>query len=808
MSRRTLSHYEILEKIGEGGMGVVYRAVDTRLGRQVALKLLPPRLVADPERRERLAQEARTASALNHPHIVTIYEIDRAPSEDGMVDFIAMEYLEGEPLDQKIPDEGLPVEEALDWAIEVASACAAAHDAGVVHRDLKPSNLMIDSGGRLKVLDFGLAKLTRPADTVDAEAPTMASPALTQKGAVLGTPVYMSPEQAEGREVDARSDVYALGIVLYEMLAGRRPFPENSGAARRETAPPSLGTARPGIPEDLEQIVRKCLRRDPADRYPTAIELEEELRAVRARLAAAPFDLKAYLRRPRVLIPAAVVLTVLLVGGVWLWHRGREARWARRVALPEIERLIEEDDLAEAYRLAREAEHEIPGDPHLERLWKRFTIPVSIRTQPTGAQIAAKPYLAVDEPWVTLGRSPIEEVLLPETLHRFRIAKEGYETIEVAPTLELGHGRLLLEATLWPAGSAPEGMVRVPAGSTNTLSGQLPARELDAFWIDRHEVTNSAFQEFVDDGGYRRPELWKHALVRDGETLGREEALDLFRDKTGRPGPATWELGAHPEGQGDLPVGGVSWHEAAAYAEWAGKSLPTIHHWLRAADPSYRSDILLVSNFSGEGPAPVGRWQGLGPYGTYDMAGNLKEWSSTATGERRYLLGGAWNDPTYLFLTPEADTPFAREPTHGFRCVVYPEPLPSELTGPVEMARADVDREDPVSDEVFAVLESVYDYDETPLNARVESVDDSPPHWRLEEISFDAAYGDERVPVYLFLPENAVPPYQAVVYFPTSMAEALDSSDHLELRWFDFILRSGRAVIHPVYKGTYERKVR
>jgi formylglycine-generating enzyme required for sulfatase activity/dienelactone hydrolase/predicted Ser/Thr protein kinase len=807
MTLRTLSHYEIEEPLGQGGMGVVYRAVDNRLGRRVAIKVLPPHLAADRERRQRLAQEARAASALNHPNIVTIYEIDRA-SEDGMpVDFIVMEHVDGESLDRLIPEAGLPIAEALEHAVEAASALAAAHRAGIVHRDLKPSNMMVNREGRLKILDFGLAKLTGAAASLETSAPTLSSPVHTRQGAVLGTPVYMAPEQAEGRPVDARSDVYSLGLVLYEMLAGDRPFPDGPRTSGFWPPAPAVRATRPEVPEEVARIVGRCLEIAPEVRYATAAELEQELRAARERLVAAPFELSALLRRPRVVLPAVLVAVVLVVAATWLWRRGADQRWASRVAIPEIERLLEEDDVAGAYRLAREAERRVPGDPRLERLWKRFTIPFDLRTEPPGAEVATKMYLAVDEPWAPLGRTPIAGVSLPTSFQRFRVEKEGFEPLELAPTGRPHEGGIIMEMALWPVGSGPPGMVRVPAGPSSSVFGGVPPLEVGTFWIDRYEVTNAQFQEFADAGGYRRPELWTHPFVREGETLAWEEAMALFRDSTGRPGPVTWELGAHLEGQGDLPVGGVSWFEAAAYAEWAEKGLPTLHHWLRAANQAIFSEILLASNFAGEGPAPVGRWPGVGPYGTYDMAGNVKEWSLTTTGDRRYLLGGSWSDPTYVFRSAEAASPFAREPTHGFRCASYAEALPAAQLEPVEVSRRDLSQNEPVTDEVYAALAGIYAYDRTPLDAKIESTDDASPHWTVEKVSFDAAYGDERVPGYLFLPKSGEPPYQTVVYFPTSLAEEVGSSEHLELRWFDFLVRSGRAVFHPVYKGTYERRV-
>ena len=241
MITRTISHYEILAPIGEGGMGVVYRALDTRLGRPVAVKLLRPDGAIDPERRKRFVQEARAASALNHPHIITIYDIGQAEG----VDFMAMEYVAGPSLASVIGHGRLSVGDALKYGVQIADALAAAHAAGILHRDLKPANIMLSAAGdkgAIKVLDFGLAKLTDPIDytPVDERVTTGTARAAedlqTEEGVVLGTAAYMSPEQAEGKPADARSDVFSFGTVLYEMITGRRAF---SGGTKMSSRRPS-----------------------------------------------------------------------------------------------------------------------------------------------------------------------------------------------------------------------------------------------------------------------------------------------------------------------------------------------------------------------------------------------------------------------------------------------------------------------------------------------------------------------------------------------------------------------------------------
>jgi serine/threonine protein kinase len=219
MVDRTISHFEILEKLGEGGMGVVYKARDTHLDRFVALKVLPPERVADPERKRRFVQEAKAASALNHPNIITIHDI----AQESGIDFIVMEYVPGKTVDELIPRKGMRLNKALKVAVQIADALAAAHTAGIIHRDLKPGNVMVTEDGRVKVLDFGLAKLTEIVAPGEDEATRTLKPA-TEEGAILGTVAYMSPEQAQGKPVDARSDIFAFGSLLYEMVAGRRAF--------------------------------------------------------------------------------------------------------------------------------------------------------------------------------------------------------------------------------------------------------------------------------------------------------------------------------------------------------------------------------------------------------------------------------------------------------------------------------------------------------------------------------------------------------------------------------------------------------
>ena len=574
MTGQTISHYRIESKLGEGGMGVVYRAFDTHLDRLVALKVLPPEKVADPERKRRFAREAKAASALNHPNIITIHDIDTAGPKGRPVDFIVMEYVDGRSLDRLIAGGPLPLEEALGYSVQIASALAAAHAAGIVHRDVKPANIMVTGAGQIKVLDFGLAKLSERV-AADPSAPTQTTPARTQEGVILGTVAYMSPEQAEGKPVDARADVFSFGAVLYEMLAGQRPFRGDSNlsilTAVLHQQPAPLKKLRPDVPSDLEGIVARSLEKDRDRRYPSAAELWKDLVACHSRLTTPSF--RSLLRKPRVAVPAFLLLLAVLAVGTWFGVRSYRARWARNVALPEIARLVESQNFDAAFRLGWLAERYIPADPELLRWQRHYGARVSVRTTPRGAEVSFKGYLNVDAGWIPLGKTPVENAPTVHSYTRWKVTKEGFEPLEGAFS---PWEKPLLQFKLQPLGAAPPGMVEVPGG--NVAVRALPAVKLDDFWLDKYEVTNKQFKEFVDQGGYRKRECWKHPFVKDGKVLSWEQAMAEFRDATGRPGPSTWELGTYPEGREDFPVGGVSWHEAAAYAEFAGKSLPTVYH--------------------------------------------------------------------------------------------------------------------------------------------------------------------------------------------------------------------------------------
>ena len=277
---QTLLHYRLVEKIGEGGMGVVWKAEDTKLDREVALKILPTELAADPDRRHRFEREAKAVAALNHPNIVTIHSVEEA---DG-VHFLTMELVRGIPLADAIPKEGQPLGRFFDLAVPIADALSEAHRNGITHRDLKPQNVMVSPEGRVKILDFGLAKL-REAGQTGTDGTQLPTVAVTQEGKILGTVAYMSPEQAEGKPVDHRSDIFSLGVLLYEMATGRRPFRGDTSMSILSSIikeePQSVTAINQGLPRHLGRIIGRCLAKDPDLRYQSTQDLRNELDGLR-----------------------------------------------------------------------------------------------------------------------------------------------------------------------------------------------------------------------------------------------------------------------------------------------------------------------------------------------------------------------------------------------------------------------------------------------------------------------------------------------------------------------------------------------
>jgi len=816
--------YRIERELGAGGMATVYLAHDLRHGRRVAIKLLRTDL-AETLGPDRFTREIEIAAGLTHPHILPLHD---SGIEKGLLYYV-MPFVQGESLRDRLETEGpLPVPDAARIFREIVDALGAAHAQGVIHRDVKPGNILL-SGGHALVADFGVAKALSEATGVRK---------LTSVGVALGTPEYMAPEQAGADPAtDHRADLFAAGVIAYEMLTGASPFraPTTPAvfAALMTKTPEHPSRLREAVPGPLGDIVLWCLEKEPSARPQDAAQLLGRLDAALTPPAGSvPAGTQG--RRGRGLWSRgriAAALTLLVVASLGAWRvlaRRAELRWARQEALPEVIRVLGESRTREAAELALRVERVLGADPVLEPLWPRMTATLRAVTEPAGADVWYRPYTSADTTWARLGTTPYESQRFPAGAFRFRVELDGYEPVEEARTLipadwaalldrsgihYLTDPSYALDLTLAPAGSGPPGMIHVAGGifMTVPVSGFETVSQVDipAFWIDRTEVTNAAYLEFVEAGAYSDSTLWTEPFRRSGARVPWSAAMAEMVDGTGRPGPSTWVLGRPPENRGSFPVGGVSWYEASAYCAWRGKSLPTLYHWARAAVPSadpwvpFHPILAAASNFQSDGPVAVGALDAIGTSGAQDLAGNVREWVSTPSGEYRHFAGGSWDEPEYVIHDQVLASPWVRLPTDGFRCASYPDgALPERLLGSIELPPQDLSQFTAMPDAVFEASSSLYAYDRSrPLAAHVDSTLTSSTGGTVEWVSVDAPYGG-RLPIRLHLPKEGTPPYGAVIFFPAS--DLLFSRDIGEPH-LSFLPRAGWVLVEPIFDGGYQR---
>jgi hypothetical protein len=673
---------------------------------------------------------------------------------------------------------------------------------------------MLRADGDVKVLDFGLARLSRPPGAVGESDETETQ---TVPGRIMGTLSYMSPEQARGEVVDARSDLWSLGVVLFECLAGRRPFEGAShsevtaGILEREA--PTVQSLNRAVSGCLSELVSKLLTKDSEKRLGPSNEVALRLKLIAESDAQRP----ARERRRRWIAAAVAVVVIIASGSGWWVYRWSKREWARYEAIPQARSLFDQGKNLAAYQLALDAERYIHNESSLAQLWSDISQAVTAHSEPAGAEVAWRPYTDMKAAWQTLGRTPLEKSRIPAGPIRIRVTMPRYEPVEVAVDRapSLGNPSLsTYDFRLESQGSAASDMMRIPAraGSSGALSS---IRAMAEFRIDRYEVTNREFKQFVDGGGYRDRRLWNVPFIKDGRTLSWEQAMALFVDATGRPGPATWEAGNYSPGQENYPASGVSWYEAAAYAEFAGKSLPTVSHWLAASNlEAVSSDLRFLvplSNLEGTHSQAVGVSGAVNTLGLYDVAGNVREWCWNLQDGKRAILGGSWADKAENPIrNQDAVPPFDRSATNGFRCVRYKnaDETLKQFGEPIHQGPwPDYYKIRPVSNELFEVYKGLYEYEKKPLRPVVESVEET-DLWRRETIRFQAPYGDgaEQVIAYLFLPRQRKPPYECIVY----MADGgtLRPGSGKTIRPESYILLSGRAMLYPIYKGTLDRYVK
>jgi eukaryotic-like serine/threonine-protein kinase len=787
--------YAIERELGHGGMATVFLAHDLKHDRDVAIKVLDPQL-ARSIANERFLREIGIAARLNHPHVLPLLDSGVAGADE--LPFYVMPLVTGESLRERLRRDGrLSVEESLRLAMEVADALAYAHEHHVVHRDVKPDNVML-SGGHAVVMDFGIAKAVGEARE-DAT--------LTGEGISLGTPAYMAPEQAAGEHnVDQRADVYAVGALLFEMLSGSPAF---SGSwqqivmEKMAKDAPSLASHWPDTPAPLVRLVARCLSRDPAARPATAEALLRELHTL-----AAPAPSVRWRGR---LVVAGVIAVAAIGIATGLYLRERRIAWVRGSAIPTIERLIEADQLDSAFALASEAEKSAPRDSVLGTLWPRVSQTQRFLSEPSGAEVVRA---ALDDPthWIPVGTTPTGELRIPRNAWYYRYSKPGYREVTVMGA-HLGGSYVPIPSPIaLRKVSDPDTDMVLLRGKrlVGTLFGLPPTDTLDLadFLMDAREVTNRQYKAFVDAGGYADRALWDSTIVRDGKSVAWSEATRSFVDRSGRPGPSTWEGGAPPADAEDLPVGGVSWYEARAYARFARKELPTVFEWNAAAIPEAARWVVPHGRYDATGPVRGGDRRNVSPRGVYDMAGNVREWTVNAREpNNRYILGGGWSDPAYLFseiyVQPELD----RSPINGIRLVrrLAPAADLARASAPIPGLTRDYAKAKPVDDATYRAFAAMYDYDRTPLNAKVVARDSSAAEWVREDIEFDVPGDSLRMRALLFLPRRVAPPFQTVVIFPGSDAQLLRDYHAPSMATVDYLGRSGRAVLYPIYEHTYGR---
>ena len=506
---------------------------------------------------------------------------------------------------------------------------------------------------------------------------------------------------------------------------------------------------------------------------------------------------------------------LLIVAGILLVQQWQKKEHARNELLPAIQKMAGTTFRSNGptFDMAVAVEKYLPGNPILTKLWPDISTSLSVSTEPAGAEVLWKDYSTPTADWRKAGITPFKAVKVPRTYLRLEIRKSGYQTIEYAtPGFDLRIPPTDVHLKLDPLGSLPENMVRIPSDkvSLNIVGFAAHAdTNLNEFLVDKFEVTNKQFKAFIDAGGYASKAFWLFPIVADGKVIPLEAALAKFTDRTGRLGPSTWEAGSYPDGTENHPVTGVSWYEAAAFAAYAKKQLPTVYHWSAVADTTRSEFITPLSNFSGISTNKVGTAAGFSTYGVYDLAGNAREWTFNQSGDpnQRYIMGGGWNDQIYTFNEGYTLSPLNRSNSNGFRCI---KTLPGDLSmatlqQPLARSFRDYSNEKPVDDKTFAIYARQFLYDKSAVAATNDkTIEDE--LWKADVVSIDAGYNGERMQVYLYFPRSFTGPREAVIYFPGSSGVYYRQYDPASINHsIAFIVKSGRALIVPIFKGTYQR---
>ena len=619
------------------------------------------------------------------------------------------------------------------------------------------------------------------------------------------------------------------------MLTGQRPFRSVHDqaliyAVLHET-PPSIDRLRPEVPKALAQLVTRMLKKEPAQRFQSIEAVLERLEALYTRdvVAVAPGrELQIFarlLKRPRVGV--TVLAVVLFLAAVTILPlRSRMQHDRARALLPDIERLAETGDYAAAYALSVRAEASLPDDSALARWWPRIADSLTVVTAPEGVRVYVQRFApdaqgAFPEP-EHVGVTPLRGLRVVRGDYRVRLEKEGYALVERVASRVFAP-RIRIDATLREDDGVPDGMVFVPGSAYRLVGWAAPPTSevaLADYFIDRYEVSNRDYKAFIEAGGYRNRAFWREPFVRGGQPLSWEEALTHFVDRTGLPGPRDWVGQDYPEGMEDHPVTGITWYEAAAYAAFRGKRLPTIFEWEKAARDGAVHPYGIVmpwgvqlpqqtiehrANFSSAGPERVNRFPfGVSPFGAYNMAGNVKEWCRNEIADGYATTGGSWQDPQYLFAAYGSFSGFHSSAALGFRCARSADAATGDQGAQAIPHKAQTPSYTPVDAATYQSFLSHYQYDRELLEVRRVATQET-ADWTRETIAFTGVEDDE-ILAYLYLPRRVVPPYQTLLFVDADPAflglrsPTVDVEQH-----FAGHIKAGRALLTVVPKGGLER---
>ena len=537
---------------------------------------------------------------------------------------------------------------------------------------------------------------------------------------------------------------------------------------------------------------------------------------------------------------AAVVVFALAAG--LLWWRANQARAAQQQVLDRVVELVANDRLAQAFAIARPLSQDdrMRRDTRFESAWRQIVLPTRPIVAEPGATVYFKPYDDSDGPWLEMGTTPLSSwVEAPRGQLRLKVEKPGFRTAYFAvanpgvsvenPTVDPYRVNQRISSVPLPLAredAIPTDVVVVPATNAavalmhwtvDVRSGQ--RHSMAAFAIDRKEVTNREYKEFVDAGGYEDERFWRELTFEaQGRVLSWREARERFVDSTGRPGPAGWRLSAYPSDAADLPVGGISWYEAAAYAKFRGRQLPTVHHWIRAAfaphDERYNlaSAVALASNFSSNGPRKAVDQQALGPWGTLDMAGNVREWVWNSADGKGMALGGAWTDYVDDQRIAYTADRMQRAPEDGVRLMTMlaGDSMDPELLKPISLGYVDATvTRAPVADDVFAAMRMQFDQVRSAPTQTTVNVVARSPLWIAEEVILEFAH-EPPATLYVVRPSRQLGKLQPIIYAPAQnccIAKRPNRQSLENLQIAEFVVTGGRALVIPVWMGSYERYV-